>query len=96
MALLDMLDGRDVDQKILAVPVRDPRYESITALDDLEQHTRREIEHFFLIYKELEGRMMHMRGWGEADQARRVISESRSRYLTREQPGKATVSAGHR
>jgi inorganic pyrophosphatase len=96
VAVLDMLDGRDVDQKILSVPERDPRYETIKALCDLQDHTRREIEHFFLIYKELEGRVMQMRGWGEADQARRIIEEGRSRYLARERPGEAPVlTTGH-
>jgi inorganic pyrophosphatase len=81
VAVLDMLDGEDVDHKILAVPNRDPRYASIQALPDLDRHVQREIEHFFEIYKDLEGHRMQTRGWRDIEEAHAVIEESRQRYL---------------
>lgn len=81
VAVLDMLDGPDVDHKILAVPNRDPRYESIQMVTDLDRHVQREIEHFFEIYKDLENRTVQTRGWRDKEEAYAVIEDSRRRYL---------------
>jgi len=40
-----------------------------------------EIEHFFNIYKELEGRVTATLGWDGPDDARKVIVEGRKRYM---------------
>lgn len=81
VAVLDMLDDRDVDHKILAVPNRDPRYASVQMLSDLDRHVQREIEHFFEIYKDLEGHSMQTRGWLDKEESYAVIQDSRRRYL---------------
>lgn len=81
VAVLDMLDGQDVDHKILAIPDRDPRYASIQRISDLDRHVRREIEHFFEIYKDLEGHPMRTRGWRDKEESHTVIQTSRKRYL---------------
>lgn len=81
IGVLDMLDGEEVDHKILAVPGRDPRYDDVKDLDGVRTHTQQEIEHFFGIYKELEGRRMWMRSWGQIGQAHEIIQQSRSRFL---------------
>ncbi len=48
---------------------------------DIPPHVQREIQHFFTIYKELEGKKTEIRGWGGLKEARRIIGESRQRYL---------------
>ena len=79
VALLDMLDGPEVDHRIIAVPTRDQRYEKIDDCAQVEPHIRRELEYFFEIYKELEGCTMQTRSWGDRREAQRIIRESRSR-----------------
>ncbi len=81
LALLNLIDGDYRDEKILAVPARNPRYDQMKSLDDVFPHTRREIEHFFEIYKELEGCRLQTEGWGDAAAAREAIVNSRERYL---------------
>lgn len=81
VAVLDVLDGPEVDHKIIAVPAHDPRYEEIRQVADLGPHVRRELEHFFEIYKDLEGRTMQTRCWGHREEAQKLIGESRTRYL---------------
>ena len=81
VAVLNMVDNEVSDQKIIAVPTRNPRYDQIHTLDQIFAHVRREIEHFFTIYKELEGRATRMEGWGDPREARRVIQDSRKKYL---------------
>ena len=57
VGILNMVDSEEGDQKVLAVPTRNPRYDQIHTMDQIFSHVRREIEHFFTIYKELEGRL---------------------------------------
>jgi inorganic pyrophosphatase len=77
---LIMADEHGEDEKILAVPVGDPRFDEITKLDDLATHWRREIETFFATYKELErGKTAAIKGWRDADVAWRLIREARER-----------------
>jgi inorganic pyrophosphatase len=81
VGVLNMQDGDEADQKILSVPTRNPRYDQIHTMDQIFPHVRREIEHFFSIYKELEGKVTTMEGWGGPREARKAITESRQRYL---------------
>lgn len=81
VGVLNMVDRDEADQKIIAVPTRNPRYDQIHTMDQVFPHVRRELEHFFSIYKELEGRVATTQGWGGPREARRTIVESRERYL---------------
>lgn len=81
VGILNMEDSKEGDQKVLAVPRRDPRYDQVHTMDQISTHVRREIEHFFTIYKELEGKVTRLQGWGGPADARRAIVESRKRYL---------------
>jgi len=81
LGVLNMVDSEEGDQKIIAVPTKDPRYSQVHTIEQLYPHVRRELEHFFSIYKELEGRVSTMQGWGGPKEARKVIAECRQRYL---------------
>jgi len=47
---------------------------------DVFNHTLREIEHFFSIYKNLEGKKTEMAGWANADVARQFILEGQKMW----------------
>jgi inorganic pyrophosphatase len=81
VGVLNMVDSDEGDQKVLAVPNRNPRYDQIHTLDQIFPHVRREVEHFFTIYKELQGALTRMDGWGGPREARKAIVASRERYL---------------
>ena len=81
IGLLDMIDCDQPDQKILAVAHRDPRFEQIHSTEHVFKHSLREIEEFFSIYKDLEGKHVEMRGWRGPDEAHRLIVDCRKRYL---------------
>ena len=81
IGVLNMIDQDESDQKILAVPNRNPRYDEVHSMDGIFAHVRLEIEHFFTIYKELEGRKTATLGWGGPGDARKAIREGRKRYL---------------
>jgi len=73
VGVLDMKDEKGHDFKVLAVAHDDPRWDETATLEDLSPHRLREIENFFDIYKELEGRPTEVSGWLGADEAWRII-----------------------
>lgn len=56
VAIMSMIDSGDADDKIIAVPVDDPRWNDVEDLADLNPHTLREIEHFYSTYKKLQNK----------------------------------------
>jgi inorganic pyrophosphatase len=77
---LMMVDEKGEDEKILAVPVDDPRFNGMTTLTDIQEHWLREISAFFRSYKELQGIGTEVRDWADADEAWRLIEECRLRF----------------
>lgn len=56
VAVMKMIDGGESDYKIIGVPVEDKRWDDVQSLKDLNQHTIKEIRHFFETYKQLKGK----------------------------------------
>ena len=56
IGMLEMEDEEGIDTKILAVPTVkvDPFFGRINSIDDLDEVTKKKIQHFFNHYKELE------------------------------------------
>jgi inorganic pyrophosphatase len=80
IGVLRMHDEKGVDEKILAVPVGDPRFEEVHSLDDVRAHWLKEIENFFATYKLLEDKFTELEGWDDAEVALTVIEESCRRH----------------
>jgi inorganic pyrophosphatase len=96
VGILDMEDNQEGDQKVIAVPINSPRSQEIHTIDQVFPHVRREIEHFFAIYKELEGRRTRLIGWGGPKEARAAILTSRQRYLEWKAPPQAAPTVAER
>jgi inorganic pyrophosphatase len=79
-----MRDEAGGDDKVLAVPAKDPRYAALRDLDDLRSvlpFLLDEIEHFFSVYKEVEpGKQTEPGHWEDAAAAVRIVGESRARF----------------
>ncbi len=81
VGVLRMSDEAGMDEKILAVPHKDPRWAQIQDLDDIPQQTRNELEHFFARYKDLEpGKWVKIEGWDGAAAAEQLVVEAQERY----------------
>jgi inorganic pyrophosphatase len=80
IGVLRMLDKGEPDDKILAVPCHDPLHQEFFDIADLPAHYLKEVEHFFQIYKDLEGKRVEIRGWEKSDVAMQLIEESIVRY----------------
>ena len=54
IGVLNMIDNNSKDEKIIAVPINDPNYNTYSDITDLPKHRFDEIRHFFQVYKTLE------------------------------------------
>ena len=80
IGVLRMLDRGEPDDKILAVPLQDPEWNTLNELDDLSKALRDEIRHFFSVYKDLEQKAVKVDGWYSRADAVGEIEEARRRY----------------
>jgi len=83
IGVLLMQDEAGPDEKIIAVPTSKitRRYEQMDEAEQLPEIALRQIQHFFEHYKDLEpGKWVKIVGWGDAAEARRLISEAHARY----------------
>lgn len=80
VALLKMNDGGDNDDKIIAVPTEDPRWDSVREKRDINPHTLKELEHFFSTYKKVQNKEVEVSGIEDAAAARAAFAESVKLY----------------
>lgn len=64
------------EHKLLAVPIGDARFDDYQDVSDVPEYRLKEIEHFFDVYKDLEGSDISVGGWEGAERARRVLDEA--------------------
>jgi inorganic pyrophosphatase len=83
IGLFRMLDQGIADEKVLAFAAGNPRFAGISDFAAVQPHLLKEIEHFFSVYKALEGKQTQVQGWGSADEARAMISTCHERFLNK-------------
>ncbi len=83
VGVLRMSDEAGSDEKLLAVPI-DSVFAGYSHIADIEQvspHWLQRIGHFFEHYKDLEdGKWVKLDGWGNAEEARRLVMEAVQRF----------------
>lgn len=80
IGVFHMADEKGPDEKIICVPVSDPIANKMNDLSDVNPHIVKEIEHFFKVYKDLENKKVEVGGWGNAAEAKELISECSARF----------------
>jgi len=80
IGMFHMRDEAGGDDKVLCIPVGDPRVKHITDLEHISEFDRLEIQHFFETYKDLEpGKSVEGAHWAHRDEAEQEIERSRAR-----------------
>jgi len=83
VGVLKMSDEAGGDDKVIAVQHKDPRWAHIQDVADIPEYTRKEIEHFFEHYKDLEpNKWVKVDAWGSAADAEQLIIEAQERLKT--------------
>jgi len=72
--------SRESDDKILSVPVNDPKYNNVKSIDDVPKAILDEIAHFFKEYKKLEGKKTEVLGWKGVEAAIKALNHSIELY----------------
>ncbi len=80
IGVLNMIDSGEEDAKLLAVPVEDPRFDHVKSLEDVSEHTLKEISHFFERYKDLQGKKTEIGAWEGPEKASQLVDECVNRY----------------
>ncbi len=80
VAIMEMTDGGDRDDKIVAVPVDDPRFSEVQDLGDLNKHFIKEMTHFFETYKKIQNKEVGIGAWHGKDAAREAFTKSVETY----------------
>jgi inorganic pyrophosphatase len=81
VAIMEMEDGGERDDKVIAVPVDDPRMDDIKDIGDLNSHFQKEMTHFFETYKKVQNKEVKIGQWLGAAEAKAAFDRSRELYL---------------
>jgi inorganic pyrophosphatase len=80
VGVMHMIDCGDSDDKVIAVPAKDPRWDEVLDLKDINKHTIKEMQHFFETYKTIEGKVVTINGFEGKDAAIEAIKKSVALY----------------
>src|SRR3989338_4880551 len=75
-----MTDSGDQDDKIIAVPMKDPHFETLKDISDVSEHTKKEIKHFFETYKLLQNKIVEVTAFEDRKKALAIVKESQALY----------------
>lgn len=84
IGVFHMADEKGPDEKLICVPVTDPIWNTYEDITDLNSHRKKEITHFFQVYKDLEKKKVDVGGWGNAEEAYEILNNCVERYETSE------------
>ena len=85
VAIMEMIDGGERDDKVIAVPVDDPRFDDVKDIGDLNKHFIKETSHFFETYKKVQNKEVKLGAWLGAAEAKAAFARSREMYAAKKQ-----------
>lgn len=80
VAIMHMIDSGEGDDKVIAVPVDDPRWHEVQDLADVNKHTLKVIEHFYTTYKQLQNKEVIVNGFGGKADAEVAFEKGKKLY----------------
>lgn len=80
IGVMRMRDEKGIDDKIIAVSVRDPAINEVTSHEQLPAHQLRQIKRFFEDYKQLEHKQVEVEDYLGANEALQILAESLDLY----------------
>lgn len=76
VGIMHMIDNGESDDKVLAVPVDDPRWSHVQDIGDVNQHQLKVLQHFFETYKKLQNKTVEISGFEGKDAAAEAVKKS--------------------
>ena len=81
IGVIRMVDSGEKDEKIIAIPYKDPTYNTYTDINELPAHIFNEMSHFFSVYKELEHKVTCIEEVSGREDALNIIRTCIDTYL---------------
>jgi inorganic pyrophosphatase len=92
IGMFRMTDEAGGDDKVLCVPVADPRVEHIRDIHHVPEFDRLEIQHFFEVYKDLEpGKSVEGASWVSRTEAEAEVVASFARHEEHERHAESAI-----
>lgn len=85
VAIMEMTDSGERDDKVVAVPVDDPRFADVQDLADLNKHFVKEMTHFFETYKKIQKKEVIVGEWKGKEAAMVAFGKSVEAYKAAKQ-----------
>jgi len=82
IGVMQMIDGGEADDKIIAVCPDDMSVSHINDIDELPPHSLKELRAFFEDYKNLEQKTVVVNKFHNAEKAKEVVQQSQEDYIT--------------
>lgn len=76
IGVMRMIDDGEGDDKIISVPVEDPRWDKVKDLKDIGDYTPKEIQHFFETYKQIDNKKVEVNGFEGREAAIEAVKKS--------------------
>jgi len=80
VGLMHMNDSGESDDKVIAVPVDDPRWEDVKNIEDVNKHTLKTMKHFYENYKKLQNKEVIINGFDGIEEANAAVKRSHDMY----------------
>mgnify|MGYP001944257657 CR=1 FL=1 len=80
IGVMRMLDGGELDDKIIAVAENDMSVSHINDISELPEHFFKELRNFFEDYKKLEKKTVEVEEFQNADMAKQIVQKSMEDY----------------
>ncbi len=83
IGVVRMVDDDETDEKIIAIPYKDPMYNGFRDISALPRHVTNEISHFFEVYKELEHSKTSVKEICDREVAMKTIEQGIEDYINK-------------
>jgi inorganic pyrophosphatase len=80
LGVMQMIDGGEGDDKIIAVSANDPGVNHYSNIEELPKHFFDELRHFFEEYKKLENKTVKVDEFGDKSMALKIIEDAIQLY----------------
>ncbi|MDB4195937.1 MAG: inorganic diphosphatase [Flavobacteriales bacterium] len=80
IGVMQMIDGGEMDDKIIAVAENDMSFNHINDISELPEHWLKELRNFFEDYKKLENKKVEVEEFQNAEKAKEIIRQSIEDY----------------
>ena len=81
IGVISMIDNGRHDEKIIAIPFKDPNYNQYKNIDELPAHIFDEMRHFFTVYKNLENKETAVNEVSGREAAIGVVADAIESYV---------------